>query len=121
MAGCAAPSDGGVTGTPDATTMATTSAAPPPDTAVEADAAALLEQALAARAAEDPQRFAALVAQAAASCTDPAAARRLGELSAIAGRWADSLAFARPKVQARTESQLAEVEWDALISACTAP
>jgi hypothetical protein len=87
---------------------------------VSADAGALLEQALSARAAQDPPRFAALVAQAAESCADPAAARRLGEVSAIAGRWADALAFARPKVQARTEAQLAEVEWDELIAACAA-
>jgi hypothetical protein len=87
---------------------------------VSADAGALLELALAARAAQDPPRFAALVAQAAESCDDPTATRRLGEVSAIAGRWADALAFARPKVQARTEAQLAEVEWDKLIAACAA-
>lgn len=80
----------------------------------------LLDQLLAAKSAGDPQTFATLVSQAAASCADPAASRQLGQLSAVAGRWADSLAFARPKAQARTEAQLAEVDWAELLAGCDA-
>lgn len=78
----------------------------------------LLDELLAAREDGDPLRFAALVSQAAATCTDPAATRQLGQLSAVAERWADSLSYSRPKAQARTEAQLAEVDWAALVSAC---
>jgi hypothetical protein len=73
---------------------------------------------LAARTAGDPRRFAALVSRAAATCTDEPSARRLGQLSAVAERWADAIAFARPKAQARTEAQLAEVDWAAVLAAC---
>ena len=112
LVGCGAAADSGV----PASSQTMPSGSTPSPSAVSADA--LLDDLLAARAAGDPQRFAALVSQAASSCADPDASRSLGQLSAVAGRWADSLAFARPKAQARTEAQLAEVDWSDLISSC---
>jgi hypothetical protein len=60
------------------------------------------------------------VSAAGKACPDPGAARRLGELSAIASRWSLALLDGRPKVQAVTEAQLAAVDWDALVAACVA-
>jgi hypothetical protein len=97
---------------PSGSTVATSAPASPSTDVVT------LEQLLAARSGDDPQRFAALVAGAAASCDDPDAARDLGAAAAVAARWADALALARPKVQARTEAQLAAVDWAALLAAC---
>jgi hypothetical protein len=114
LVGCGAATDSGVPA-PSQTAPSAESPTASPGT-VSPDA--LLDDLLAARSAGDPQRFAALVSQAATSCADPDASRSLGQLSAIAARWADSLAFARPKAQARTEAQLAEVDWAGLISAC---
>jgi hypothetical protein len=114
LVGCGAAAESGVPASSQ--TMPSAAGSTPSPSAVSADA--LLDDLLAARAAGDPQRFAALVSQAATSCADPDASRSLGQLSAVAGRWADSLAFARPKAQARTEAQLAEVDWAYLISAC---
>jgi hypothetical protein len=85
------------------------------------DAAALVERALAARAANRPAEFAALVSVAARACPDPSAARRLGDLADTAGRWSSALQDGRPKVQRVTELQLAKVDWDALAAACVAP
>lgn len=82
------------------------------------DAAALVEQALAARAENDSAEFASLVSAAAEACPDNGAAGRLGEVAAIAGRWSSALQDGRPKVQAVTEDQLAGVDWDALVEAC---
>jgi hypothetical protein len=79
----------------------------------------LVDDLLAARVQGEPQRFAALVSQAATSCADADAARTLGQLSAVATRWAESVTSARPKAQARTEAQLAAVDWAALISTCS--
>jgi hypothetical protein len=114
LAGCSAVTDSGPL----------PSAPPsPPETSIGSSpssepAPALLDDLLAARTAGDPRRFATLVSQAAASCTDPAASRQLGQLSAVAERWADAIAFARPKAQARTEAQLAEVDWAAVLADC---
>jgi hypothetical protein len=84
------------------------------------DAAALVERALAARAANDQAEFAALVSAASQACPDPGASRRLGEVAGIAARWASALLEGRPKAQAVTEAQLATVDWDALAAACVA-
>jgi hypothetical protein len=80
--------------------------------------APLPEQLVAARSGGDPRQFASLVSRAAATCSDPDAARQLGQLSAVAERWADSIAVARPKAQARTEAQLDQIDWAALVEAC---
>ncbi|HYO19489.1 MAG TPA: hypothetical protein VES02_12580 [Dermatophilaceae bacterium] len=53
-------------------------------------------------------------------CPGPGAARRLGDVAAIASRWSSALLDGRPKVQAVTEAQLAKVDWDALVAACLA-
>jgi hypothetical protein len=94
---------------------AATPASSPPTTIAEPVTA---EQLRTARSAGDPRRFAALVSRAAASCPDPDAARSLGQASAVAERWADAIALARPKVQARTEAQLSAVTWETLLAAC---
>jgi hypothetical protein len=91
-----------------------------PRPTLQEDAAALVERALAARAANDSAEFAALVLAAANACPDPSAARRLGDLAATAGRWSSALQDGRPKVQRVTELQLAKVDWDALAAACVA-
>lgn len=112
LVGCGAPAQGpppasswpasaGPTASPDAASPTT-----------------LLDELLAARAQGEPQRFAALVSRAAASCTDADAARTLGQLSAVATRWAESVTSARPKAQARTEAQLSAVAWSELLAAC---
>jgi hypothetical protein len=85
------------------------------------DADALLEQALAAREANDPAGFAALVLAAAQACPVADAASRLGQVAVTAQRWSGAVLDGRPKAQAVTEAQLAEVDWDALGSACTGP
>jgi hypothetical protein len=41
-------------------------------------------------------------------------------VATIASRWASALEDSRPKAQARTEAQLAAVDWDALVAACRA-
>lgn len=87
---------------------------------LQEDAAALVERALAARAANDSAEFAALVSAAARACTDPGAARRLGDLAVTAGRWSSALQDGRPKAQRVTELQLAKVDWDALAATCVA-
>lgn len=87
----------------------------------EDDAAEVIDQALAARATNDSAQFAALVSAAAQACPDERAAGRLGEVAAIAERWSSALQDGRPKVQAVTENQLAQVDWDALVGACAAP
>ena len=115
--GCGAATDADVPTSGGPAPSVSSPAAPAPDPRPEGP---LLDQLLAAKSAGDPQGFATLVAQAAASCADPSAARRLGQLSAVAGRWADSIAFARPKAQARTEAQLAEVDWEELVATCDA-
>lgn len=83
-------------------------------------AVALVDKALAARATNDSAQFAALVSAAAQACADPASARRLGQVAAIADRWSSALQDGRPKVQAVTEDQLAQIDWDALVAACDA-
>lgn len=88
----------------------------PPDSA-----ATLVEQALAARSANRLAEFGELVSAAAKACPDAQASRRLGELAVISGRWASAVEAGRPKLQAVTEAQLAEVDWDALVAACGAP
>ncbi len=80
----------------------------------------VIDQALAARATNDSAQFAALVSAAAQACPDEGAAGRLGEVAAIAERWSSALQDGRPKVQAVTENQLAQVDWDALVGACAA-
>lgn len=92
------------------------SAGPPPPGG--ADAAVLVGRALGARAANDSTESAALVLAASRACPDPGAARRLGEVAAIATRWSAALLDGRPKAQAVTEAQLAKVDWDALAAAC---
>jgi len=82
------------------------------------DTAALVEQALAARAKNDSAEFASLVATAAEACPDGGTAGRLGEVAVIAARWSSALQDGRPKVQAVTEDQLAGVDWDALVQGC---
>lgn len=76
------------------------------------------DELLEARASGDPRGFASLVSRAAATCADPDSARQLGQLSAVAERWADSVAFARPKAQARTEAQLDLVDWADVLAPC---
>ena len=74
------------------------------------DAAALVEQALAARRerlASSPRSSSA----AAEACPDNGATGRLGEVSAIAGRWSSALQDAAPQGPAVTEHQLARVDW----------
>ena len=115
--GCGAATDAVVPASSGPTPSVANPSASTPDPQPEGP---LIDQLLAARSAGDPQAFASLVARAAASCTDPAASRRLGQLSAVAGRWADSIAFARPKAQARTEAQLTEVDWEQLVASCDA-
>lgn len=83
------------------------------------DVAALVERALVARD-NDSEEFAELVAAAGKVCPDPGAARRLGDVAAIASRWSSALLDGRPKAQAVTEAQLAKVDWDALVAACVA-
>jgi hypothetical protein len=95
------------------------SAAVPPSR--QEDAAELVERALAARAANDPAQFAALVLAASRACPDPDAARRLGAVAATTARWSSAVLEGRPKAQAVTEAQLAEVDWDALGAACVTP
>jgi hypothetical protein len=91
-----------------------------PTTAPE-DAGTLIAQALAARSADRLSEFADLVAAAGTVCPDPRASGRLGELAVMAGRWASAVELNRPKVQAVTEAQLADVDWQALAAACVAP
>lgn len=83
------------------------------------DAADLIQRALAAREADDLDEFADLVSAAASSCQDLAASGRLGEVAVIAGRWSAAVLEGRPKQQAVTEAQLAEVDWAALATACS--
>jgi hypothetical protein len=83
-----------------------------------ANAAGLVERALAARAANDSTEFAALLSAASRQCPDADAARRLGEVAAIAARWSAAVQDGRPKAQAVTEAQLAKVDWDALAASC---
>lgn len=83
------------------------------------DAAALLERALAARSENRLTEFAALVSAAGKTCPDPGASRRLGQLGIIAGQWSSAVEAGRPKLQATTEAQLAEADWDGLAAACT--
>ena len=84
------------------------------------EAAALIDQALAARAANRPAEFAALLSVAAEACPDPSAARRLGDLAATASRWSSAIQDGRPKAQWVTEGLLATADWDALAAACDA-
>jgi len=122
LAGCADSADGGLVppgeslASPE-TTGLEESALPPPR---QEDAAELLERALAARSANRLTEFAALVSAAAAACPDPDASRRLGQLGIIADRWSSAVEAGRPKVQAMTEAQLAEADWDRLAAACVA-
>jgi hypothetical protein len=123
LAGCASPDDGdpAAYGEPLAsleTARPEGSTLPPPP---QEDAAALVERALAARAANSLTEFAALVSAAGKACPDPAASRRLGQLAIIADRWSSAVEAGRPKVQAVTEGQLAVVDWNALAAACIAP
>jgi hypothetical protein len=83
------------------------------------DAGSLVERALALRD-DRPAEFPALVSAASQACSDPDAARRLGEVALIATRWSSALLEGRPKAQAVTEAQLATIDWDALVSACLA-
>lgn len=80
---------------------------------------ALVEQALAAQADNEPTEFASLLAEAAEACAEPEASRRLVEVSLIAERWSSALADGRPKVQAVTEDQLAQIDWEQLSDACS--
>ena len=86
--------------------------------ASEATPGDVIDEALSAREANDAARFATLVGQASATCADPAASQRLAEVALIADRWAQALADGRPKVQAVTEDQLADVDWAGLVAAC---
>jgi hypothetical protein len=83
------------------------------------DVAALIERALAARAVNDSD-FASLVRAAGTACADPRAARRLGDVAAMAARWSSAVQDGRPKAQAVAEAQLDTVDWDALVAACVA-
>ncbi len=83
------------------------------------DVAALIERALAARAVNDSD-FAPLVRAAGTACPDPRAARRLGDVAAMAARWSSAVQDGRPKAQAVAEAQLDTVDWDALVAACVA-
>lgn len=85
------------------------------------DTTALVARALAAREANRPAEFAALVSVAAKACPDPSAARRLGDLAATASRWASALQDGRPKAQLVAEGLLAKADWDALAASCDAP
>ena len=122
IAGCGESSD--VDTVPQGQTLASPetsrpegSTLPPPR---QEDAAALVERALAARSANSPAEFAALVSAAGNACPDPEASRRLGQLAIIAGRWSSAVEAGRPKVQAVTEAQLVAADWDALAAACVA-
>jgi hypothetical protein len=92
-----------------------------PSSSARDDAGTLVQQALDARSANDVAQFAALVSSAGKACADADAARRLGELAVIAGRWATAVQQGRPKQQATTEAQLAQVDWAALASSCGTP
>jgi hypothetical protein len=81
------------------------------------DAHTLVERALAVRA-DRPAEFPVLISAASRACPDPDAARRLGEVARIAGRWSSALLGSFPKIQAVTEAQLAAIDWDALVSDC---
>ncbi len=122
VTGCAGSVDDRPGATPEPVTGpltgSSTTAIPSPS---ELDTADLVARALTARSANDAEEFAALVTAAGTACPDPDGARRLGEAAAIAGRWAAALQFSRPKAQAITENQLAQVDWDALVSTCAAP
>lgn len=85
------------------------------------DVAVLIEQALEAWESNEPAAFVTLIDEAADACAQPAAARRLSEVGAIAERWASALADGRPKVQATTENQLAGLDWSGLAVACSEP
>lgn len=80
-----------------------------------------MERALAARSANAPAEFAELLTAASRACPDPDAARRLGEVAAIAARWSSALLDGRPKAQKVTEEQLAAIEWDGLVDSCAGP
>lgn len=92
-----------------------------PAGSAEADAAAIVERALAARTANVPTEFAALLAAASEACPDPDAGRRLGEVAAIAARWSAALLDGRPKAQKVTEEQLAAIDWGGLVAPCASP
>ncbi len=121
LVGCGAATGSGMSASDPTVTSAASGTATPGAVSADAPPDELIDDLLSARSGGDPQRFAALVSQASTSCADPDVSRSLGQLSAVAARWADSLAFARPKAQARAEAQLAEVDWAELISACGNP
>lgn len=95
-----------------------------PDTGGQGEsgtAASLVAGAVAAWQSNDPTTFVALLGEAADTCAEPGAARRLEEVTAIGQRWSSALADGRPKVQATTEEQLSALDWDALAAACSQP
>jgi hypothetical protein len=95
-----------------------------PDTGGRGDsgtAASLVAGAVAAWQSNDSDAFVTLLDEAADTCAEPSAARRLAEVTAIGQRWASALADGRPKVQATTEEQLSALDWDALAAACSQP
>lgn len=94
------------------------SGTPAPAPSAEVDAAAIVERALAARSANAPTEFAALLATASGACPDRDAQQRLGEVAAIAARWSSALLDGRPKAQKVTEDQLAAIDWDELVAPC---
>jgi hypothetical protein len=124
LAGCSEAGDDGPVergaqlASPDIADRAGSAEAGPPR---DEDAAALVQGALDARAANRPTEFAVLLSAAGKACPDPGASRRLGEVAGIAARWSSALQDGRPKAQAVTEAQLADVDWDALMAACLAP
>lgn len=88
------------------------------DSSARGDVTMLIEQAMLAKGDGDISTFSVLLGEAARACAEPSTARRLDEVSLIAGRWAAALADGRPKVQATTEDQLADVDWTGLAAAC---
>jgi hypothetical protein len=88
------------------------------DASAPGDVAVLIDEALLAKGDGDISTFSVLLGQASQACAEPSTARRLDEVSLIAGRWAAALADGRPKVQATTENQLADVDWTGLADAC---
>jgi hypothetical protein len=83
----------------------------------DSDVTELIDRALAARVVNGVD-FAALVRAAGTACPDRGAARRLGDVAAMAARWSSAVQDGRPKAQAVAEAQLDTVDWDALVAAC---
>jgi hypothetical protein len=115
LAGCTTGTDGSTAPAPTESPARDLTAFPTQDAAAEVQAAQR------AWAGSDAGALVPALQRAAASCPDEATAKRLGEVAAVAQRWAQAIEDNRPKVQARTEAQLGEVDWAALATSCASP